>query len=165
MLSSTAPPPATPIAGSAPSSSSSSAAAAAAAVVMPPPSPRRPVPGMSLHVTVHVAPADVERFLDAFKAVFDLVVDEPECLFFEVYRSPDEPGRISWVENWSKSTQWFLENQMTKGYYAAYLAATEPMFVKPREFRILDRAGPDFFMVKDKPFPPEQDGPAAPRQG
>ncbi|KAI2470896.1 hypothetical protein F4781DRAFT_388703 [Annulohypoxylon bovei var. microspora] len=56
--------------------------------------------GTSVHVTVHIAPENVERFLAAFKEIFDLVVAEPECLFFEVYKSAEEPGRISWVENW-----------------------------------------------------------------
>ncbi|CAJ2502581.1 Uu.00g099750.m01.CDS01 [Anthostomella pinea] len=108
---------------------------------------------MSLHVTVYVAPANVDRFKVAFKPVFDRVAAEPECLFFELYTDAAEPGKLSWVENWSKSTQWFAEYQMTKDYYKDYLAVTEPMFVKPREYHILERAGPDFFMVKTDPFP------------
>jgi hypothetical protein len=30
---------------------------------------------------------------------------------------------------------------MNKEYYKPYLAATEPMFIKPREFKILKRVG------------------------
>ncbi|KAI0479634.1 hypothetical protein F4859DRAFT_513138 [Xylaria cf. heliscus] len=108
--------------------------------------------GWSLHVTVYIAPENVGRFLAAFKPVFNKVVAEPECLFFEMYQSPQEPGKLSWVENWSKSPEWFLENQVTKDYYKEYFAITEAMFTKPREFEILDRVGPEYFMVKDKPF-------------
>ncbi|KAI1751698.1 hypothetical protein F4782DRAFT_175518 [Xylaria castorea] len=108
--------------------------------------------GWSLHVTVYIAPENVNRFLAAFKPVFNKVVAEPECLFFEMYQSPQEPGKISWVENWSKSPEWFLENQVTKDYYKEYFAITEAMFTKPREFQFLDRVGPEYFMVKDKPF-------------
>ncbi|KAI0879127.1 hypothetical protein GGS24DRAFT_440885 [Hypoxylon argillaceum] len=108
--------------------------------------------GWSLHVTVHIAPENVDRFLAAFKPVFNSVVAEPECLFFEMYQSPQEPGRISWVENWAKSPEWFLENQVTKDYYKEYFAITEAMFTKPREFQFLQRVGPEYFMVKDKPF-------------
>jgi quinol monooxygenase YgiN len=57
--------------------------------------------GWSLHVTVYIDPENIDRFLAAFKPVFNKVVAEPECLFFEMYRSPQEPGKISWVENWS----------------------------------------------------------------
>ncbi|KAI1810228.1 hypothetical protein GGS20DRAFT_568449 [Poronia punctata] len=108
--------------------------------------------GWSLHVTVYVSPEDVDRFLAAFKDVFDKVVAEPECLFFEMYQNPQEPGKISWIENWSKSPQWFLENQVTKDYYKEYFAITEAMFTKPREFQFLERVGPDYFMVKADPF-------------
>lgn len=61
---------------------------------------------VSLHVTVHIAPENVDKFLVAFKAIFDLVAAEPECLFFEVYRSVEEPGKISWVENWYDITHY-----------------------------------------------------------
>ncbi|KAI1738919.1 hypothetical protein F4680DRAFT_449381 [Xylaria scruposa] len=108
--------------------------------------------GWSLHVTVYIAPENIDRFLAAFKPVFDKVIAEPECLFFEMYQSPQEPGKISWVENWSKSPEWFLENQVTKDYYKEYFAITEAMFTKPREFQFLDRVGPDYFMIKEKPF-------------
>ncbi|KAI1355186.1 hypothetical protein F5Y01DRAFT_200428 [Xylaria sp. FL0043] len=108
--------------------------------------------GCSLHVTVYIAPENVDNFLAAFKPVFNRVVAEPECLFFELYHSPQEPGKLSWVENWSKSPEWFFENQITKEYYKEYFAITEAMFTKPREFQFLERVGPEFFMVKDKPF-------------
>ncbi|KAI1133395.1 hypothetical protein F5Y10DRAFT_87410 [Nemania abortiva] len=108
--------------------------------------------GWSLHVTVYIAPENVDRFMAAFKPVFDKVVAEPECLFFEMYQSPQEPGKISWVENWSKSPEWFLENQVTKDYYKEYFAITEAMFTKPREFQFLERVGPEYFMIKDQPF-------------
>lgn len=58
------------------------------------------VAGLSLHVSVEIAPENVPKFLDYFKPVYDLVAAEPECLFFEVYQSADNPGKIHWVENW-----------------------------------------------------------------
>lgn len=54
----------------------------------------------SLHVTVYVAPADVDKLLAAMKPVFDLVSAEEECTFFELYQDPASPGTLSWVENW-----------------------------------------------------------------
>lgn len=117
-----------------------------------PAQPRKMPSGWSLHVTVYIAPENIDRFMAAFKPVFNKVAAEPECLFFEMYQSPQEPGKISWVENWSKSPEWFLENQVTKEYYKEYLATTEAMFTKPREFQFLERVGPEYFMVKDKPF-------------
>jgi hypothetical protein len=56
--------------------------------------------GFSLQVKIYLAPEDVEKWLAAFKPVFELVSAEPECLFFELYQDPVNPGDINWVENW-----------------------------------------------------------------
>lgn len=64
-----------------------------------------PPQGISLHVTVHIAPENTDRFLAAFKAIFDVVSAEPECTFFEIYRCPEEPGKFTWVENWYDITR------------------------------------------------------------
>ncbi|KAI1169681.1 hypothetical protein F4777DRAFT_596405 [Nemania sp. FL0916] len=105
--------------------------------------------GMSLHVTVVIAPENVDRFFQAFKPVFDKVTAEPECLFFEVYQDPQSPGIISWVEDWSKSPDWFLKEQITKEYYKEYLAVTEPMFLKPREGQFWELLGPEYHYSKE----------------
>ncbi|KAE8145416.1 hypothetical protein BDV25DRAFT_133810 [Aspergillus avenaceus] len=104
--------------------------------------------GISLHVTIHINPDNLEKFWELFKPVYDKVIDEPECTFFEVYQSSEEPGTLSWVENWSKPKEWLFENQLTKEYYRDYLATTTQMFTKPREARIFDRVGSPFIMVK-----------------
>ena len=57
-------------------------------------------PGISLHISVHVAPENADKFLAALKPVIDSVSAEPECTFFEVYQDPEDPGKLSWVENW-----------------------------------------------------------------
>lgn len=38
---------------------------------------------------------------------------------------------------------------MTKEYYKEYLAGTEGMNTKPREFQIFNRLGAPYYMVKD----------------
>jgi hypothetical protein len=44
------------------------------------------------------------------------------------------------------------QNQMGKEYYKEYFAITEPMFIKPREFKILKRVGLPFTIAKDSNF-------------
>ncbi|KAJ5146862.1 uncharacterized protein N7443_001537 [Penicillium atrosanguineum] len=105
--------------------------------------------GFSLHVTIHINPSDLPRWFELFKPVYDAVCQESECRFFELYQSPGEPGTLHWVEDWTATTEWFMETQMTKEYYKEYLAETEVMFVKPREFKILKRVGAPYYMVKD----------------
>jgi hypothetical protein len=47
------------------------------------------------------------------------------------------------------SAAWLMETQLVKEYYKEYFEITEPMFIKPREVRILSRMGPPYFMVKE----------------
>ncbi|PYH87411.1 hypothetical protein BO71DRAFT_393521 [Aspergillus ellipticus CBS 707.79] len=103
---------------------------------------------LSLHITIHLSPSDLPTFWAAFKPVYEKVIAEPECTFFEVYESADAPGTVSWVENWSATKEWFLGVQIVKPYYHEYLAKTEPLFVKPREVKVLQRVGAPFVMVK-----------------
>ncbi|KAJ4190500.1 hypothetical protein NW767_011327 [Fusarium falciforme] len=106
--------------------------------------------GISLHVTVYVDPENVPKFLEHFKPVYDKVVAEPECTFFEVYQSSEDPGTLHWVENWNQTTDWLLNVQIRKDYYKEYFAATEPMFVKPREFKVYNRLGSPYYTAKER---------------
>lgn len=54
----------------------------------------------SLHVTIFVAPENVDKLFAAFKPVFELICAEKEFTFFELYQDPASPGTLSWVENW-----------------------------------------------------------------
>ncbi|OOQ87806.1 hypothetical protein PEBR_16590 [Penicillium brasilianum] len=105
--------------------------------------------GISLHVTVYIDPANLPKFFKYLKPVYDAVIAEPECRFFELYQSPEDPGTLSWVEDWTMSSQDFMDKQITKEYYKEYLAGTEPMFLKPREIKIYNRLGPPYYMAKD----------------
>ncbi|KAI0858265.1 hypothetical protein F4860DRAFT_516996 [Xylaria cubensis] len=100
--------------------------------------------GISVHVTIYVAPENVDAFFAAFEPLYQQVIREPECLSFEVYRNPEKPGKIVWVEDWSKSPSWFFHNQLTKDYYKEYLTITQPMLIFPREAELFERLPPKY---------------------
>ena len=56
--------------------------------------------GISLQVTIWISPENVPKFFEALRPVYEKVIAESECTFFEIYEDPADPGRISWVENW-----------------------------------------------------------------
>jgi quinol monooxygenase YgiN len=56
--------------------------------------------GVSVHVTITISPENVFRFFEEFQPVYEKVIAEPDCTYFEVFQLPDDPGVISWVENW-----------------------------------------------------------------
>ncbi|KAB5526426.1 hypothetical protein GE09DRAFT_1194569 [Coniochaeta sp. 2T2.1] len=93
--------------------------------------------GCVLQVTIYVAPDQLPKFFEAYRKVYDACVSEEECTFFSVYEDPEEPGKLSWVEHWTKNPKWLFAVQFKKKEYAEYFKITEPMFVKPREFRWL----------------------------
>jgi len=105
--------------------------------------------GFSVHITVYVSPDNVSAFLEAHKPVIELVCKEEECVFFEMYQNPNSVGEFSWVENWSTSPEWFMTNQATKEYYKEYFKVTEPMYVKPRETKIMKRMGSPYLVAKE----------------
>lgn len=59
-----------------------------------------PFHGVSVHATITIDPADVPAFYKLLKPVYDDVIAEPECTLFEVYENPNNPGEISYVQNW-----------------------------------------------------------------
>jgi len=124
--------------------------------------------GIALFLKVFIAPENVARFFEYAKPIFDAVTAEPECQFFEIYQSPDDPGAISWVEHWysipsqsqlvfylnsgkdlltlnrNATSEWLFDVQLKKDYYTEYFKATEPMYIKPREFQVVNRVGPPY---------------------
>ena len=66
-------------------------------------------PQLSLHVSITVAPENVEKFLAALRPAYEGVIAEPENIFFEVYQEQGKPGVFRFVENWNATAQWFQE--------------------------------------------------------
>ena len=73
------------------------------------PSPSKAFHGISLHVTIVVAPENVEKFLELLKPCFDAVTAEPECMGFEVFHDPEQPGYFRFVEHWTKDKEWLIK--------------------------------------------------------
>ena len=88
---------------------------------------------LSLHVTIQVAPHNVDAFLEALRPCWAGCVAEEENLFFDVFQDPETPGRFHFVELWSKDKEWFFEVQFKKPYYKPYLDTTVPMWIADRK--------------------------------
>ena len=56
--------------------------------------------GFGLHVTIYIDAANLPKFFDYLKPVYEAVIAEPECRFFELYQSKEDPGTLPWVEDW-----------------------------------------------------------------
>ncbi|CAF9927710.1 MAG: hypothetical protein HETSPECPRED_006653 [Heterodermia speciosa] len=98
-----------------------------------------PFHGISLHVTIVVAPENADKFLESLRPCFDAVTAEPECMSFQVFHDAEQPGYFRFVENWSKDKDWLIKNQLTKDYYKPYEEATKPLWIKPRELKVFEQ--------------------------
>src|SRR2546423_5908100 len=67
---------------------------------------------LSLHVTIQVAPHDVDAFLEALRPCWEGCVSEKENLFFDVFQDPETPGLFRFVELWSEDKEWFYAVQL-----------------------------------------------------
>ena len=61
---------------------------------------------LTISATFQVAPDDVAAFLTAHRPVWAACACEPECLFFDVFQSIEQPGLFRFVEVWSKGRDW-----------------------------------------------------------
>ncbi|KAL4884954.1 hypothetical protein BJY04DRAFT_214837 [Aspergillus karnatakaensis] len=107
-------------------------------------------PGISLQVTVYLAEKDIDTFFDALGSVFNRIASEPYCTLFEVYQSIEDKGQILMLKNWSSSRKWLTEVGMRRPYLDEYHAIVEPLFIRPKEVKILDRKGGKWSIVKIK---------------
>jgi quinol monooxygenase YgiN len=63
-------------------------------------------PSFSVHITLYIDPNQLPTFFEMLKPFHDAVSAEPECIFVELYQSPDKPGVFKFVENWNASVEW-----------------------------------------------------------
>lgn len=67
-----------------------------------------PKVAFTLQVKVAIDPKDRDTFVKHFKIAYDIVIAEPECAYFFVGESIQEPGVFHWTEGWTKDVQWFM---------------------------------------------------------
>lgn len=89
-----------------------------------------PHPGVTFHVTIKVSPSNIPAFLSALRPCWVATRNDPECLYYDVFHSPTEPGTFSVVEVWDKDSTWIAENHIQRPYFKKYCEETEHMWLK-----------------------------------
>ena len=62
----------------------------------------------SIHFTIYLSPSDLPTFYSHFEPAFKSSTTEKECLYMEVFEDPEELGKVTWIENWEGTPEWFL---------------------------------------------------------
>jgi hypothetical protein len=73
-----------------------------------------------------VQPAKIADDLDALKPTWEGITSELECLFFDLWHHPDNPGTFKMLEVRVGDKEWFTNVQMKEEYYVPYHTVTEP---------------------------------------
>ncbi|TVY12954.1 hypothetical protein LARI1_G008980 [Lachnellula arida] len=60
--------------------------------------PQKAEKQLTLFVTFQVAPENIDKFKEAHRPVWKACSEEAECLLFDVFQDPDQPGRYRFVE-------------------------------------------------------------------
>ncbi len=100
--------------------------------------PLTPQHGITFHVTYKIDPSNVDKFVSALRPAWEAIAKEPECIYFDVFRSASEPGTFRLVEVWNKDSTWIEDNHLTKDHYKQYREVTESMVVK-RDLEVFER--------------------------
>lgn len=118
----------------------------------------KPQKQLTLFVDFFIDPNRIEEFKEAHRPVWAACAKEPECLLFDVFQDPAEPGRFRFVEVWSKDREygminvvsyfrnadgfrWFEKYQLTKPYYETLWEKSEPTYLKERQISWFEREG------------------------
>lgn len=89
----------------------------------------------------HIDPSRIEEFKEAHRPVWAACGREPECILFDVFQKPSQPGRFTFVEVWNADREWFETKQLTKPYYAMLWEKSKPTWTKEVEIEYFEREG------------------------
>lgn len=95
----------------------------------------------TLFVTFQIKPDRVEEWKAAHRPVWAACASEPECLLFDVFHDPAQPGIFRLVEVWNESREWFETKQLTKPYYDTLWAKSRPTWDKEVQIEYYERLG------------------------
>ncbi|KAI3401212.1 hypothetical protein diail_11918 [Diaporthe ilicicola] len=103
---------------------------------------------LTLFVTFHIKHDLIEKFKEAHRPVWAACAEEPECLLFDVFQDPGQPGRFRFVEVWNASREWFENVQLRKPYYEDLWAKSKPTWESEMKIEYFERLGEGFAFKK-----------------
>ncbi|TFK40418.1 hypothetical protein BDQ12DRAFT_680909 [Crucibulum laeve] len=83
-----------------------------------------------MHLDLQVPEQHIPEFLIHARKLYEAVTAEPECTFFDLSQSSEDPGFFRGVESWTTSKEWMAQVQERKPYYQAYVKGTAHMGIK-----------------------------------
>lgn len=101
-------------------------------------------PQLTLIVHFHIKPHLIETWKAAHRPVWAACAAEPECLYFDVFADPLNPGEFRLVEVWDATREWFETRQLTKSYYGTLWEKSRPTWEREMSIEYLERVREGF---------------------
>lgn len=67
----------------------------------------------TIHITFELPPKALPKFYKALKTLQEHVIAEPECVYFNCFELPKQPGKVRIVEIWNQDKKWRKEVSFT----------------------------------------------------
>jgi quinol monooxygenase YgiN len=64
---------------------------------------------ITLHITIPLPPSSLNTYYTALKPVYDNLIQEPKCVYFNIFELVGQPGVVRLVEIWDADIEWMKE--------------------------------------------------------
>jgi len=92
---------------------------------------------LTLHITWKFPPDQVSAFYDALRPLQEKLVQEKECLCFNIYEVGQDSGVVRLVEIWDCDMKWMANVQSKKEYYQPFYETAKKIALEPQKVEVL----------------------------
>ena len=96
---------------------------------------------ITIFVDFYIKPDRIEEWKSIHRPIWDAVAHEKECLLFDIFWDPDEPGHFRLVEVWAGDREWFETQQMKKDYMIDLWPKSSRTWEKEMKITYFERLG------------------------
>jgi quinol monooxygenase YgiN len=86
------------------------------------------MPCLTLHITWKFLPDEVTAFYDVLRPLQEKLIQEKECLYFNVYEVGQDSGIVRLIEIWDCDMKW-MANVRLSGRFSLILVPFSPFQV------------------------------------
>ncbi|KAE8446520.1 hypothetical protein EG329_011852 [Mollisiaceae sp. DMI_Dod_QoI] len=105
---------------------------------------------LTIHITWVFPPELVAEFFEALYPLKEKLVQEDECLYFNVFETQGKPGVVRLVEMWDCEIEWMVEVQSKKEYYREFFETAKKIALEPQKVEVLEGVEGFRFMRRER---------------
>ncbi|KAF8849541.1 hypothetical protein BDZ45DRAFT_663038 [Acephala macrosclerotiorum] len=92
---------------------------------------------LTIHITWVFPPEHIAKFFEALHPLKEKLIQEDECLFFNVFEIQGQPRVIRMVEMWDCDMDFMVDVQSKKDYYKGFFATVSRIALEPQRVEVM----------------------------